>query len=442
MSADNAAVRATVRKISLRLSAFIGMMFFVNFLDRVSISFAGPSGMNHDLGLTAAQFGFAAGVFFIGYILLEIPSNLALHRFGARVWLARIMITWGIVTVLFTWVQGATQLYWLRFILGIAEAGFFPGAILFLSLWVPQRFRSQVLASFYIAQPLTIVIGSPLAALMMQLHGLTGLAGWRTMYLGVGLLAVIVGIVTFFLLPDRPAQARWLTADEKTWLQAELAKEDGAPRHASPLGAMANGRVWLLSVVYFGLVYGLYAIAFFLPTIIAGFQSKAGVHFGVMEKALITAIPYLPAAIVLFFWSRDATKRGVRAWHVGIPAIAGAIAIPLAVQVSDTVAIMALMTVVACAIFAALPVFWSIPSRFLTGGAAAAGIALINTVGNIAGFVAPYITGYLKGATGGYQLPMLIVGLFMALSAVVIFSLTLTQTPSAPQANGVRRAVN
>ncbi|MCB8875210.1 MFS transporter [Acidisoma silvae] len=440
MSADNAAVRATVRKISLRLSIFIGLMFFVNFLDRVSISFAGPSGMNHDLGLSAAQFGFAAGIFFIGYIILEIPSNLALHRFGARVWLARIMITWGIVTVLFTWVQSVTQLYWLRFFLGIAEAGFFPGAILFLSLWVPQRFRSQVLASFYIAQPLTIVIGSPLAALLMQLHGVTGLAGWRTMYLGVGLLAVIVGIVTFFLLPDRPSEAKWLTTDEKSWLKAELANEDGVPRHASPIKAMTNGRVWLLAVVYFGLVYGLYAIAFFLPTIIAGFQSKTGAHFGVMEKALITAIPYLPAAIVLFLWSRDATKRGVRAWHIGIPALAGAIAIPLAVQVSDTVAVMALMTVVACAIFAALPVFWSIPSRFLTGGAAAAGIALINTVGNVAGFVAPYITGYLKSVTGGYQLPMLIVGVFMALSAVVIFSLTLKQAPPAPQANGTRRA--
>jgi len=193
MSLDNAAARATVRKISARLGAFVGVMFFVNFLDRVSISFAGPSGMNHDLGLTAAQFGFAAGVFFIGYILLEIPSNLALHRFGARLWLARIMVTWGIVTILFTWVQNVTQLYWLRFFLGVTEAGFFPGAILFLSLWVPQRFRSGVLASFYVAQPLTIVIGAPLAALLMQFHGAIGLAGWRTMYLGVGLLAVIVG---------------------------------------------------------------------------------------------------------------------------------------------------------------------------------------------------------------------------------------------------------
>lgn len=442
MPADNAAARATVRKISVRLAAFIGMMFFVNFLDRVSISFAGPSGMNHDLGLSAAQFGFAAGVFFIGYILLEIPSNLALHRYGARAWLARIMVTWGIVTVLFTWVQNVEQLYWLRFFLGVAEAGFFPGAILFLSLWVPQRFRSEVLASFYIAQPLTIVIGAPLAALLMELHGWTGLAGWRTMYLGVGLLAVVVGIITFFFLPDRPSDAKWLTADERRWLQDELAKEEGPARHASPLKALTNGRVWLLAIVYFGLVYGLYAIAFFLPTIIGGLQTKAGVHFGVMEKALITAIPYLPAAIVLFLWSRDATRRGVRAWHVGIPAIIGAIAIPLAVQVSATVAIMALMTVVACAIFAALPPFWSIPSRFLSGGAAAAGIALINTIGNLAGFAAPYVTGWLKGLTGGYQLPMLIVGVFMALSAVVIFSLTLKPTPPAPQASSVRRATS
>jgi MFS family permease len=433
MVADNAAVRATVRKISLRLAAFIGMMFFVNFLDRVAISFAGPSGMNHDLGLSAAQFGFAAGVFFIGYILLEIPSNLALHRFGARLWLARIMVTWGIVTVLFTWVQTVQQLYWLRFFLGVAEAGFFPGAILFLSLWVPQRFRSEVLASFYIAQPLTIVVGAPLAALLMQLHGLTGLAGWRTMYLGVGLLAVLVGIITWAFLPDKPADAKWLSPDERDWLQAELAQEAGAGRHVSPLSAITNGRVWLLAIVYFGLVYGLYALAFFLPTIIAGFQSKAGTHFNVMQKGLITAIPYLPAAIVLFLWSRDATRRGVRAWHVGVPALVGAVAIPLAVQLSAPVAVMAMMTIVACAIFAALPPFWSIPSRFLSGGAAAAGIALINTIGNVAGFTAPYITGWLKGLTGSYQLPMAIVGFFMALSAVVIFSLMLKPTPPEPR---------
>lgn len=439
MPAESVAARATVRKISLRLAAFIGMMFFVNFLDRVAISFAGPVGMNHDLGLSAAQFGFAAGIFFIGYILLEIPSNLALHRVGARRWLARIMVTWGIVTVLFTWVQTAHQLYWLRFFLGIAEAGFFPGAILFLSLWVPQRFRSQVLASFYIAQPLTIVVGAPLAALLMQLHGLTGLAGWRSMYLGVGLLAVLVGVITWAWLPDRPAQAKWLSPAEKDWLQVELAREAEAPRHVSPLQALGNGRVWLLAIVYFGLVYGLYAVAFFLPTIIAGFQSQAGTHFDVMQKGLITAIPYLPAAIVLFLWSRDATRRGVRAWHVGIPALVGAVAIPLAVQIAAPAGVMAMMTVVACAIFAALPVFWSIPSRFLSGGAAAAGIALINTIGNVAGFAAPYITGWLKGQTGGYQVPMVIVGVFMALSAAVVFSLALKPTPPAPRGAALPR---
>lgn len=439
MSLDDAAARATVRKISLRLAGFVGLMFFVNFLDRVSISFAGPSGMNHDLGLSAAQFGFAAGVFFIGYILLEIPSNLALHRFGARLWLARIMLTWGVVTVLFTWVQSVTQLYWLRFFLGVTEAGFFPGAILFLSLWVPQRFRSEVLAGFYVAQPLTIVIGAPLASLLIKTDGLFGLEGWRIMYFGVGVLALIVGVITWAWLPDRPDQAKWLTQQERDWLQAELAKENHAPRHASPLQALGNGRVWLLSIVYFGLVYGLYALAFFLPTIIAGFQSASGTHFGTMEKGLITAIPYLPAAIVLFFWSRNATRHGVRAWHVGLPAIIGAIAVPLALQASGPALTMVLVTVVACAIFAALPPFWSIPSRFLSGGAAAAGIALINTVGNLAGFTAPYLTGWLKGATGSYQLPMCLVGLFMAISAFVIFAFMAKQTPAAPQ-GATRRA--
>lgn len=417
---------ATIRTITLRLGSFVGAMFFVNFLDRVAISFAGPSGMNHDLGLTAAQFGFAASIFFVGYLLLEIPSNLALHRYGARRWLARIMVTWGIVTALFAWVSGAHELYLLRFLLGVAEAGFFPGAILFLSLWVPLTYRSQLLASFYVAQPLTIVVGAPLAALLIQAHGLIGLAGWRTMYLGVGCLAVMMGIATWMWLPDRPADAGWLRPDQRTWLTQELAREshDGTPRHASTWGALRSGRVWLLAAVYFGIIYGLYALAFFLPTIIAGFEGSAGTHFNVMQRGLVTAVPYLPAAAVLFLWSRDASRRGVRAWHVGIPALVGAISVPLALTLTSPVAVMAVITVVACAIFAALPPFWSLPSRFLSGRAAASGIALINTIGNAAGLTAPFITGWLKVVTHSYEAPMCVVGGFMALSAVVIFSLS------------------
>src|SRR5215217_8075469 len=217
--------QSAIRKVAVRLVPFVALMFFINYLDRTAIGFAAPNGMNEDLGLTAAQFGFASGVFFIGYILLEVPSNLALHRFGARKWLARIMVSWGIVAALFTLVQNFEQLVALRFLLGVAEAGFFPGAILFLSLWVPAAHRSKILALFYLAQPLTTVIGAPFAAILIQQGEKLGIEGWRFMFLGVAIPAIIIGIVAWFYLKDRPADAKWLTREEQTWLTGALESE-------------------------------------------------------------------------------------------------------------------------------------------------------------------------------------------------------------------------
>ncbi|RFB65640.1 MULTISPECIES: MFS transporter [unclassified Herbaspirillum] len=425
-AATSAVEKSAIMKVSLRLVPFVALMFFINFLDRTAISFAGPNGMSKDLALTAAQFGFAAGVFFIGYVLLEIPSNLALHKYGARRWLARIMVTWGIVALLFTWVSNVEGLYVLRFLLGVAEAGFFPGAILFLSMWVPARHRSHILALFYLAQPLTIVIGAPVAALLIEAHGLFGLEGWRVMFAGVAIPAIVVGVIAWFYLADKPADAKWLNEAERNWLTAALASENKTKRitaQSNVTSALTNSRVWLLSLVYFGLIYGLYALAFFLPTIIGGFEAQFGSKFNVFQKGLITAIPYLPAAVALYLWSRDATHRGVRSWHVGVPALLGAVSIPMALYMNTPVATIAAITVTACAIFSALPTFWSIPARFLSGAAAAAGIALINTVGNAAGFIAPFVTGAIKDATGSYQAPMFVVGALMLMSAVVIFAI-------------------
>ncbi|MFE3828999.1 MFS transporter [Streptomyces sp. NPDC059092] len=426
-SAPSAVERSAIKKVSIRLVPFVALMFFVNYLDRTAVSFAEPNGMGQDLALTAAQFGFASGVFFIGYIILEVPSNMALHRFGARRWLARIMVTWGIVSLLFTWVQSSEQLYALRFLLGVAEAGFFPGAILFLSQWVPTRHRTKVLALFYLAQPLTTVIGAPLAGWLIGHHGLFGLEGWRVMFLFVSIPAILLGVIAWFYLIDRPADAKWLTPAEKDWLTTELTAENAAKTgadqshgRAALKEAFRNGRVWILAMVYFGFIYGLYALAFFLPTIIEGFQESFGTSFSVMDKALITAIPYLPAAVVLFFWSRHATRHGTRTWHVAGPAVVGGVSIPIALYMDSPAATIAVITVTACAIFAALPVFWSIPSRFLTGAAAAAGIALINTAGNIGGFAAGYVTGWLKDFSGSYTLSMFVVGGFMLLSAVLM----------------------
>jgi MFS family permease len=421
--------RSAITKVAIRLVPFVALMFFINYLDRTAISFAGPNGMNADLALSAAQFGFASGVFFIGYILLEVPSNLALHKFGARRWLARIMVSWGIVSLLFTWVGNVEQLYVLRFILGVAEAGFFPGAILFLSLWVPAKHRSKILALFYLAQPLTTVIGAPLAGALIQQHGVFfGLEGWRFMFFGVAVPAIVVGVIAWFYLADSPAKAKWLNSEEKAWLTGALQKEKeetvASNKHVSVRTVFGNGRVWVLSLIYFGFIYGLYALGFFLPTIIAGFEGLYGAKFDVFQKGLITAIPYLPAAFALYFWSKDATKRGVRTWHIAIPALTGAVSIPLALYAGSPAATIAVITITAMSIFAALPNFWTVPTQFLTGAAAAAGIALINTVGNLAGFSAGYITGWLKDLTGDYTVPMFVVGGFMLLSCILMVALS------------------
>ncbi|HIZ35280.1 MAG TPA: MFS transporter [Candidatus Ruania gallistercoris] len=420
--------RSAVRKVAWRIVPFVALMFFINYLDRTAISFAGPNGMNDDLALTAAQFGFASGVFFIGYILLEVPSNLALHRFGARRWLSRIMVTWGIVAILFTWVQNATGLYVLRFLLGVAEAGFFPGAILFLSLWVPARYRPRVISLFFLAQPLTTVIGAPLASVLINQRGLLwGLEGWRLMFFGVAIPAILVGIIAWFYLDDGPADARWLTRREREWLTSELETEHQHKETAHPhqgVGAVfRNGKVWTLALIIFGLIYGMYALAFFLPSIIDGFQVQYGAEFGVLQEGLLTAVPYLPAAVALYFWCADATRRGVRSWHIWAPSMLGAVSVPLALFAGSPMATMFAITVTAVCIFSAMPNFWTLPTQFLTGAAAAAGVALINTVGNLAGFSAGYVTGWLRELSGGYVVPMFVVGGMLLMSAVLTMAI-------------------
>lgn len=426
--------QSAIRKVSWRLVPFVALMFFINFLDRTAISFAGPNGMSKDLALSAAQFGMAAGIFFVGYIVLEIPSNLALHKYGARRWLSRIMVSWGVVALLFTWVSNVEGLYTLRFLLGVAEAGFFPGAILFLSQWVPARYRSHILGLFYLAQPLTTVIGAPLAALLIEAHGLFGLAGWRIMFFGVAVPAIVVGFIAWFYLADKPSDARWLSAEEQRWLTDELAQEarqKAKTPGAHPGLALRDSRVWLFSLVYFGFIYGLYALAFFLPTVIGGFEAQFGSKFNVFQKGLITAIPYLPAAVALYLVTQHATRHGVSRWHVGLPAFIGAASIPCALYMQSPVTTVAVITVTACAIFAALPNFWSLPARFLSGAGAATGLALINTVGNLAGFAAPFITGALKDSSGGYQLPMFVVGALMALAGVLVLKVAHAPMPRA-----------
>ncbi|MCV7282200.1 MFS transporter [Mycolicibacterium flavescens] len=414
----------TLTKVTRRLIPFLILLYFVNYLDRVNIAFAGPNGMNDDFGMSAQLFGFASGIFFLGYLLLEVPSNIALHRFGGRRWLARIMLSWGIISAAIAFVPNAETLIVLRFLLGVAEAGFFPGIILYLTFWFPEKQRSRAVSLFMMAVPVSTAVGATMSSLIIEWgHGVFGLAGWRFMFLVEGLPAVVLGVVCWFYLTDRPHLAKWLHNDEKTWLQTTLDDERAEAERAGhwPLKrALTHPRILALAFIYFGITYGLYAVGFFLPTIVAGFQQEYGVHLDVIERGLVTAVPYVVAAIVMVPWARHSDRTGERVWHVAIPAIVGGIAIPAALYMTNVYLAMLAVTVCTCAVMCALPVFWSLPSAFLTGAAAAGGIALINSLGNLSGFGGPYITGWLTDLTGSSRVAMWVVGTLSLAAAVLV----------------------
>ncbi|WP_433194714.1 MFS transporter [Nocardia sp. CA-107356] len=429
--------RATLRKVTIRLVPFLGLLYFINYLDRVNIGFAGPSGMKTDLGLTETAFGFASGIFFIGYLVLEVPSNLALHRFGARRWIARIMVSWGVVATAMAFVPDDTWLYILRFTLGVVEAGFFPGILLYLTYWFPQTQRAKIVALFMMAVPISTALGSTVSSLIIQYgNGVFGLSGWRFMFLVEGLPAIVLAVVTWFFLTDRPGQAKWLTAVEKQWLTAELDAEYAARvEHWTVRQALTHPRVLGLALIYGGIVYGLYALGFFLPTIINGFQEQYGTHYSVVQRGLINAVPYVIGAVVMVVWSRHGDRTGERAWHVALPALIGGLAIPVALYLGNPFAAMIAVTVCAVGVLAALPTFWALPSTFLSGAAAAGGIALINSIGNVSGFVAPYVTGALKDLTGTQRAGLWVVGLAMIGSAVGVLALrSRIRTPPTDEA--------
>lgn len=425
-----------MRKVAWRLSPFLGLLYFINYLDRTNISFAAPHGMNETLGLDKAAFGLASGIFFVGYLLLEVPSNLALHRFGARRWIARIMVTWGIVATAMTFVPTAGWLYTLRFLLGIAEAGFFPGIILYLTFWFPARERARTMALFILAVPLSAVIGAPLSSWLIAAgHGVFGLDGWRFMFLVQGLPAVLLGVVCWFFLTDRPADARWLRDEERAWLVREMEAEQRATAtqyHYPVRRSLLQPRVWALGFVYFGIVYGLYAVGFFLPTIVAGFGDLYGTDLNLVEQGLIVAVPFAFGAVTMVLWSRHGDRTGERVWHVAIPTILGGIAIPVALYLSSPITAMIAVTICTMGICAALPTFWPLPTMFLSGAAAAAGIALINSVGNAAGFFGPYITGWLTDLTGSAKLGLWVVGIVMVAAGAVVVALKAAPPPDTP----------
>jgi len=429
VGSDDALVRSGVRRAGRRLIPLLILLYFVNYLDRVNIAFAGPNGMNEELGLSATAFGVAAGVFFIGYLLLEVPSNLMLHRFGARRWIARILVTWGIVATAMAFTPNSTVLIVLRFLLGVAEAGFFPGIILYLTYWFPAAQRARMTAWFMTAIPISTALGAVLSTLIIRYaDGLFGLSGWRVMFLIEGIPAVVLAFVTWFLLTDRPGTASWLPEAEREALERQLAAEREQTASSSPgtvLDALRSPRVLALSWVYFGVVYGLYALGFFLPTIIKGFAQQYGTTFSTVEQGLINAVPYVVGLVAMILWTRRAVNPTVR---VAVPALVGGLAIPVALYLSNPWLAMIAVTICACSVLAALPGFWALPTAYLTGAAAAAGIGLINSLGNLSGFVAPYVTGLLSDATGNNRLGLWVVGLCMVSAAAVTWILRRSRT--------------
>jgi D-galactonate transporter len=420
--------RRVMRKVAWRLSPFLGLLYFINYLDRTNTGFAAPHGMNEQLGLTQAAFGLASGIFFIGYLILEVPSNLVLNKVGARRWIARIMVSWGIVAAAIAFVPNATTLYVLRFLLGVAEAGFFPGIILYLTYWFPKRERAKAVALFMVAVPLSSAIGSPLSAWIISAgHKIVfGLEGWRFMFFTEGVPAVIVGVICWWFLTDHPQDAKWLHPAERSWLQAEIDGEhsETSQRYHYPLRkALTQPRILALAFVYFGIVYGLYAVGFFLPTIVDGFQKAFGTHYSLFQQGLIVAIPYVFGCFAMYLWARHGDHTGERVWHLAGPAIIGGIAIPIALYLHSPFTAMIAVTICAMGICAALPTFWPLPTTFLTGAAAAGGIALINALGNLAGFAGPYITGWLADLTGSQKTGLWVVGAFMVAAGVVAVAL-------------------
>lgn len=436
--------RAALAKVTRRLIPFLALLYFINYLDRVNIGFAGPNGMNDELGMTATMFGFASGIFFLGYLLLEVPSNIALHRFGGRRWLARIMLTWGIVSTAIAFVPNTTTLVVLRFLLGVAEAGFFPGIILYLTFWFPAKQRSRAISLFMVAVPVSTAIGSTLSSLVIDWgQGVFGLTGWRFMFLVEGLPAIVIAFACWFYLTDRPADAHWLSNDEKQWLETTLANERAAAEAGEHWGlkkALSHPRMLALAFVYFGIVYGLYAVGFFLPSIVAGFEQQYGSQLSLIGRGIVTAIPWTVAAVVMVPWARHADRTGERIWHVAIPAIVGGVSIPAALYLANPYLAMLTITVSTCSIMCAMPVFWALPSTFLTGTAAAGGIALINSLGNLSGFGGPYVTGWLTDLTGDPKVALWVIGAMSLAAAAMVVALGCAPTrPAAPETSSRKR---
>lgn len=404
-----------LRKAAWRLIPLMMLMYVASFLDRVNIGFAALQ-MNEDLGFSAQIYGLGAGIFFWGYFLFEVPSNLMLEKVGARIWMCRIMVTWGLLSMATAFVTGPASFFAIRFLLGAAEAGLYPGMILYMTYWFPQATRARFIALFLAAVPLSNVIGAPLSGWLLGFEGY--FRGWQNMLLIEGVPSVLLGIAVLFLLPDNPRAARWLTTEEKEIIETRLAADK---KHDTALGTvhgfwdmLKDKRVWILMIPDFGIVIGLYALGLWMP------QMVKAMGYTNIETGWLVALAYFTAIAAMVLWGLSSDRKGERVGHVAIAALAGAAGLIGAALLSDPVLVIASFCLAASGIYAALAVFWTLPTALLRGTAAAAGLALINSFANLGGFFGPSITGWLKDLTGNYVLGLEVMAGMLGIAAIAV----------------------
>jgi ACS family tartrate transporter-like MFS transporter len=429
---------ATIDRVIRRLVPFIFICYVVAYIDRVNIGFAAAD-LQKDLNLSDWAYGLGAGLFFLGYFVFEIPSNLILERVGARRWIARIMIVWGLVSMGTMFVTGTTSFYIARVLLGLAEAGFFPGVVLYLTYWIPATDRARANALFMAAAPIAMIVGAPVSAALLALDGWLGLRGWQWLFLVEGLPAVVLGIVTLWYLTDRPDQATWLSPGEREWLSGEMARERATrTRHAhrSELRNLLSGRVWVLSAAYFLNAVVTYGVFLWLPRILRDASGFSG-----LRLSAITAVPFVAALVAMVLIGRHSDRTGERKWHVVVCALTAAAGLLLAITFQTSWPLIVLsFTLSQVGQRSVMSVFWAIPPIFLGGTAAAAGIAMINAIGNLGGAVGPTVMGWLRESTGNYTGGLLVLVAALVVEAVLVMSLRLPGGAAARTAGEVELA--
>jgi MFS transporter, ACS family, tartrate transporter len=402
------------RKISVRIIPFMMALYLVAFLDRVNIGFAALT-MNADLGLSPSAYGWAAGIFFIGYLTFEVPGNLILERIGARFWIAGIAMVWGLVSIATGFVHGNMSLCIVRFLLGVAEAGFLPGMILYLTYWFPAERLARFVGLFMMAVPLASAIGAPMSGLILDgMDGLLGVKGWQWLFIIEGVPSCILGLMTLVVLPDRPARVRWLTTEERAIVVARAAgtAANRPSTHEKLWPALLDRRVLLLGLVYFGVVVGLYGIGLWLPQLIRG------LGFSITQVGLATALPYVVSSIAMLLWAVHSDRTGERAWHVALPIAVSAASLLASIYFPSSTFTYAALCLATVGIYATLGPFWVVPPLFLAGTGAAGGIALINSIGNLGGFLGPLIVGWTSEITNSYQTGLAVLTIFFAIAAL------------------------